>query len=444
MGLFATLVYLAVLIITPGALLPELARFRVQWWFGGLAVLLTAGLVPVYGYPIRNIQTVLMSAFFVQVLMSRLMLGWLGGTLFALVEFGSIAVVFFLLVAGRPSVTRLKWIAVTLTLPALYAVFRGIGAVYFHWQPDIYILNQNLLSIDWTVLDVVQRIRFLGFFSDPNDLAQYFLLCVPMVGLLWRKGQHVRNFVLVMPIMLLLFFGMYLTHSRGVLVGLVVVMMAFLYDKFNKTVMAFGSAAVAIAGLAANFSGGRAISFSSGSDRIEAWGAGFAMLRSHPLFGVGYNLFVDHNELTAHNSFVLCFAELGLIGFFVWLGLLVSTILGLNQFLRRYASVPAARDLVRWATALRISLLSFIATGWFLSRTYSILLYVMIAMWVIIDRSAASLAVQPASQPAAAPVRQPAPLRIQKRPWHWATATITVQVFCLVLLYAMVRARWAQ
>lgn len=449
MGFYVTLIYLFVLIFTPAALLPELAQYRIQWGIAALAMLLSVVAIPMYGYPIRNVQTLLMIGLFGQILASRLALGWLGGTLFALVEFGSIVVVYFFLIAGRPSITRLKWIVVTLTIPALVAVSRGIGAVYFNIKPDTYILYQNILDNNWTILDVVHRIKFHGFFSDPNDLAQYFLVCVPFVALMWKKGSHGRNLFLVMPIITYLFFGMYLTHSRGVLVGMVVVVMAVLYDRFNKTVMAFGSGAVAVLGLAANFSGGRAISFSSGSDRIEAWGAGFSMLRDNPLFGVGYNMYTDHNDLTAHNSFVLCFAELGLIGFFLWLGLLVSTVLAINSFLRQFATVPAARDLVRWATALRISLLSFVATGWFLSRTYSILLYVMIAMWVIIEQLGAQLlARMPAPAPAGAPAvaNQPA---VQTRPprtrgWHWAPTTATVQLVCLLLLYTMVRARWAQ
>ena len=428
MGFYVTLVYLVVLIITPGALFPELAQFRVQWLIAGVAVLLTAGVVPVYGYPLRTVQTLLMVAFLGQVMASRLALGWVGGAVYALTEFGSVAGVFFLLIAGRLSTSRLTWIAAALSLPALLAVCSGIGAVFFQRQPETYIMYQNVLDSNLAVSDIVERIRFHGFFSDPNDLAQYFLVCVPFLALLWKPGQQIRNLLLVVPIIAFVFFGMYLTHSRGMLVGVVVVVMAFLYDRFNKTVMAFGSAAVAVAGIGANVSGGRAISFSSGSDRIEAWSAGFGMLREHPLFGVGYNLFIDHNDMTAHYSFVLCFSELGLIGFFLWLGLLVSTLLSLNRLITRLTGKPAARDLRRWATALRLSLLSFIATGWFLSRTYSILFYVMIAMGVVIERLAAQF-------PGPAPT---------KRPWHWASTTAMVQVACLVVIYVMIRARWAQ
>ena len=57
----------------------------------------------------------------------------------------------------------------------------------------------------------------------------------------------------------------------------------------------------------------------SNAGRLDAWSAGLGMFRQQPFFGVGYNMFTDHNEITAHNSFVLCFAELGLFGYFIWL-----------------------------------------------------------------------------------------------------------------------------
>ena len=37
------------------------------------------------------------------------------------------------------------------------------------------------------------------------------------------------------------------------------------------------------------------------------------MLKSHPLFGVGFGNFADYSDHTAHNSIVVCAAELGLV-----------------------------------------------------------------------------------------------------------------------------------
>ena len=444
MGFYITLVYLAFLICSPAALFPEMARYRIQWWMGGLSLLATIPIIPMFGYPIRNQQVFLMVLFIGQIMMSRIMHGWFGGALYALIEFGSTAIVFFLLIAGRPSITKLKRISLFLVVPALYACLRGILAVFFNVDAETYILYQNVME-NWVILDVVQRIRYLGYFNDPNDLAQYFLVCLPFIGLLWRKNSMIRNLLIVVPMMLYTLFGMYLSHSRGVLLGLVVLVGLYFVERVNKMFAMIGAAILAVVLISANFAGGRAISFGSGSDRIEAWGAGLTMLRENPLFGVGYNLFTENNSLTAHNSFVLCFAELGLIGSFIWLGLLISTMVECTKVIRRFEGVPAAADLVRWTKALRMSLAGFAATAWFLSRTYNILLYVLIAMWVILEGVSHQLMAQ-----GLAPA--PAPKRIvngtlttipTKQPWHWVPTTATVQVVCIVLIYFMVRARWS-
>jgi putative inorganic carbon (hco3(-)) transporter len=439
MGFYITLLYLALLICSPAAVLPALAPFRLQWWLSGLALIGTLPAILSYGYPIRNLQTTLMILLIGQIMLSRIMRGWFSGALYALIEFGSTVIVFFLLIAGPPTLARVRRIAIMLVLPALYACLRGILAVFTGWEADTYILYQNLMD-NWVILSVVERIRFLGFFNDPNDLAQYFLICLPLIGLMWKPHAPIRNLLVVAPLILYLLFGMYLTHSRGVLIGLVVLAVMYFADHFNRTLAMFGSAVVAVLLIGANFAGGRAISFGSGSDRIEAWGAGLTMLRDNPVFGVGFNLFTEYNSLTAHNSFVLCFAELGLIGFFLWLGLLVSTVIGLSQFMRRYRAVPGAGDLVQWAKALRIALCGFIVTGWFLSRTYSILLYVLIAMAIILNRSGQQMfpaAVAPMSQ------RPPSAGYSTRQEWHWASTTVVLQLACIAVIYLLVRARWS-
>ena len=125
MGFYLTLLYLVFMILSPAALVPELAPYRLQWVVAGLATLTTATLLPVYGYPIRNRQVILMVLFFGYIPLTRLLRGWMGGAMFAVAEFGTIALVFFLLCAARPSLKLLRALAVAQTLPALYAGFRA-------------------------------------------------------------------------------------------------------------------------------------------------------------------------------------------------------------------------------------------------------------------------------------------------------------------------------
>jgi O-antigen ligase len=112
-------------------------------------------------------------------------------------------------------------------------------------------------------------------------------------------------------------------------------------------------------------------------DRIEAWYEGIQMLKSSPLLGVGYGNFLDHHHLTAHNSFVLCFAELGLVGYFFWMGLIVLVYRGLGKVIAEGAAEADERKL---AILLRSSVVGFLTCAWFLSRTYQPTLYLLLGL----------------------------------------------------------------
>ena len=104
------------------------------------------------------------------------------------------------------------------------------------------------------------------------------------------------------------------------------------------------------------------------------------MLRESPVWGVGFANFIDHHGIVAHNSFVHCFAELGAVGYFLWLGALLSTFWLLRQVASLVVESPLGEEMVRWAMALRLSLASFLAGALFLSRTYSISLFVLLGL----------------------------------------------------------------
>jgi len=74
------------------------------------------------------------------------------------------------------------------------------------------------------------------------------------------------------------------------------------------------------------WSGGRDVSVEAGSDRMEAWSTGLGLIKEHPLFGVGYLRFSEYFYITAHNTVVVCAAELGMFGLFWWLMFVFPTI----------------------------------------------------------------------------------------------------------------------
>ena len=111
----------------------------------------------------------------------------------------------------------------------------------------------------------------------------------------------------------------------------------------------------------------------SAAGRLDAWYYGFQLLKHRPLFGVGQNMFTDDYPLTAHNSFVLAFAELGLVGFFFWVGLLYVAFKGL-------VLVEKHPRLWPYAVGLEAALVGFCAAAFFLSRTYTLIPYLLVAL----------------------------------------------------------------
>ncbi|MCX7088110.1 MAG: hypothetical protein NTV00_08680, partial [Methylococcales bacterium] len=116
------------------------------------------------------------------------------------------------------------------------------------------------------------------------------------------------------------------------------------------------------------------------------------MLIHHPLFGVGMNGFTDHHFRTAHNSYVLIIAELGSIGFMIWMSFLLLTFFMLYQvaFYNKplFKKVAAdtqgisevlsdeALDEISLAKSSFFSMIGFVVTAFFLSRSYAFILYI--------------------------------------------------------------------
>jgi O-antigen ligase len=154
------------------------------------------------------------------------------------------------------------------------------------------------------------------------------------------------------------------------------------------------------AAMALNFTGGRGISAESGSDRTALWGEGLEVLRAHPLFGVGFGNMADYTDdhLTAHNSLVVCAAELGLFGLYFWSLFLFPTvrdalaiasprkvtegepIVPEETLFPQAAWKVEALDMAeinRLGRLVVLSLTGFLVAGWFLSRAYVMTLFLL-------------------------------------------------------------------
>jgi O-antigen ligase len=206
-------------------------------------------------------------------------------------------------------------------------------------------------------------------------------MCLPLLWAVWRTGKYLQNLLFVLAPGVVMGYAIFLSQSRGAMLGAASLLFFLVRDWLGTTkttvLMALGGAGF----IAASAIGGRAISSKeqSAAERIEAWSVGLELLKWKPVFGIGYGNFTDHNPLTAHNSFVLCFAELGLVGYFLWIGMIVLTYKSLSAVID---CMPKRNSHRLMAELLRNSLVGFLVCAWFLSRTYQPVLYFLLALCI--------------------------------------------------------------
>jgi O-antigen ligase len=261
-------------------------------------------------------------------------------------------------------------------------------------------IQQSLTGVGWTGMGMSQetRIQYVGIFNDPNDLGLLFVMCLPMPFYLASRGGWLGlRRLLWWTAAGVMLWGIFLTDSRGTLLALVAILGVFIWLKRGPVTAAVLGVG-AMAGLMALPSRMQEmdVSEASAAGRVDSWYEGLQMFISDPLFGIGAGNYTDYNPLTAHNSFVLVLAETGIIGFTIWLAIVVYSFRMMWAMMRRgeevMDDVPADvadetvvgewRDDRAVTLTLLLSLTGFFVAAFFLSRSYLVILYLLVAMVV--------------------------------------------------------------
>lgn len=391
MSFFLYITFLALTYLRPvETFAPELAPYRPLLLFA--VVVLTASVASSNRgkqLVVSKVHGLLMGGLLISIVMSQATRGWLSGGIDAFVDVIPAAILFLLTLLNVNSLYRLRVTCLTIATCMCLLAVGSVSALYTGYMADRLVLRQggdgeeiagaSEISESEAGRNNFLRIRSLGTFADPNDFAQAMIVAVTFLIALWVKGSWLRNLTYRLIPAGFLLFAIYLTFSRGALIGLGAIFFMLLKPKLGnwKTTLllvAFGIAAIAI-----GFGGGRTFSSSdeSAGGRIEAWSEGLIMLKNHPFFGVGYGSFRDHHPYAAHNSFVHCFAELGLIGYFFWLALQMQAWIALGKGIKSANEDSEARH---FAITLRISYIGFLTCSFFLSRCYTPPLYILLAL----------------------------------------------------------------
>jgi putative inorganic carbon (hco3(-)) transporter len=438
MGFILVCTYIFLSFVRILELYPEIALLRIMFYLGLICLLVTFGTwasTRAKNRPsLRQVQIWLTVLFFVMAVFGWVRIGWWDEVFESINSLQIILGAFLMLVMNLTSLPKMKTLVSVFLLACVVMTIQGVASYYYNWQREIFVLewrppeDEPDAQPDPEEPPMTPRMRNMGFLSDPNDLAQTLAICLPFLGLAWKKGRHFVNWCVLVPVGGLLGFGIFLTHSRGGMVAVGVMFLMALRERIGKVKATILTSLMVMALLAFNITGGRAMRDESSDARIEAWASGMIMLRSAPLLGVGYRNFTEiHRGLTAHNSFVLCFAEMGLLGYFVWMSLLTTSYIELGRLAQFPGSEPDDEDIRRWARAIRLAMTTFLAAAFFLSRTFVLTLYMLVAFAVALEDI----------------VRRKYPQYRPKRINVWAKQTVAWQAATIFLVWLAIKANGA-
>ena len=377
MAYFFLLVYVLVLMVRPQEWIPLLQGQILG--FGILdfvvAAILVTWVVSIRGRKVtwkEPPQNFLMLGLFLAALMSHVRHTFLAAFIQTFADFGKIVLLYFFIVTLVNTPKRVKRFIACVVIGTLLMAAHGIFQA--HWG---YGLGGQLP----TTVQGVTRIRAFGFFNDPNDLALILVAMIPflmttVVSRFQNMGKRALSTLALIPVL----YAVYLTNSRGGWLALGAMGLAFLYLNFSKK-LALVLAVIMFAALVAM---GPSRMATLGEDlgrssrqRMVAWGYGNHMLKSNPIFGVGKGRFTEFSDESrvAHNSFVHTYAELGLFGYFFWLGLVLSCMKDTYVLSRLESQDRDALEIRGLARATLAGLVGFMAASFFLSRQYVLALY---------------------------------------------------------------------
>ncbi|MBI2392739.1 MAG: O-antigen ligase family protein [Deltaproteobacteria bacterium] len=230
-----------------------------------------------------------------------------------------------------------------------------------------------------------RRVRYRGQLADPNELSVFVGAVLPFLFLLTgapgARGARgaLGRALSIAPIVAVSLGAVVLAQSRsGQIVLGTIALVAFVrrYGAAGSIV----AAAVSLPVVLLSWREGAEADASS-LERATILFEGIDLVRAHPLLGVGVAQFVHEISIpfTAHNSYLLVAAELGLPGLLLWSGLLWSSLKIAVEVAER---PPPGLDpqLQRFAEALAISLLGVFVGVYFLSFSYKQLLFVWLGL----------------------------------------------------------------
>ena len=307
-----------------------------------------------------------------------------GSTLYALSRLSLNAVLFLIVYSAVRTPQQAIWvIAAFIAGACLDAVY---GLLFVSSQPGH--LERLTSSID-----------------NPNELASILVAALALsLGLAGALRGNPLGRLAALGGTALCAAGIFLTGSRGGLVGLGVALAAFLVigTRWRGRIMVI-AVILAVAGLgyfeyiASPDVRSHVSTVGSGTGRLDLWTVGWRMVEANPLVGVGAgnfpvdsvhyllqpgaiergDFFVGTPKVT-HNSYLELWAELGIVGLTLFLIILAFCVRCALRAARAFADGDFQMEFL--SRALFVALVEMLATDFFGSREYAKELWLLLAL----------------------------------------------------------------
>lgn len=270
-------------------------------------------------------------------------------------------------------------------------------------------------------------------FNNPNDLAAYCILQLAMafgVNALEAKGPvrlSVRLGLAVLPLLILL------TKSRGAFIGFAVFLLFALWGQ-RKRGRAIGITLVvastlifvapenvldrvfALKKIEETGNVGAADEEGSAAQRYEIWKVARAIIREHPVAGVGLGAYPAAHQVMSrrpqfnptalgrrdtHSTYLNVMAETGLVGFIIWASTYLSVLIAID--INRRKMKKARPVTAQTVYAMEVGLVGFFLAAIFGSLAHvSFLVLHTLAVWCLVEMMKREVAVSGAARRAGA------------------------------------------
>lgn len=216
-----------------------------------------------------------------------------------------------------------------------------------------------------------KRTRWINIFDGPGVFCVVFTIALPFVLYYTGAAYTKLTRALALPLLSLLLAAIYYTGARGGLITGIAIVGLFFALKTKISVprlLVGGLLGLALLMVAPGYVTSTTDSHRSAQHRVDMWAQGLEMARFNPVLGVGKGNFKYYSgSLIAHNSAIEIMGETGLVGLFLWIGVIYMAFKKLVLYQLQPALEPRNRAC---AGGFTLSLVGYLMSSLFVTLEY--------------------------------------------------------------------------